>query len=65
VKLWLSQNKESACFFWCLQAQGKSQEQQLIALEAALQKGNQVTVSMTERVASAMSEAQAQVGLSK
>jgi acetylglutamate kinase len=44
-----------------LQAAAHTAEQQASSLEAALQKGSQVTVSMTEKVAQALSAANSQV----
>jgi acetylglutamate kinase len=44
-----------------LQAAAHTAEQQVSSLEAALQKGSQVTVSMTEKVAQALSAANSQV----
>jgi hypothetical protein len=45
----------------CVQAAAHTAEQQVSSLEAALQKGSQVTVSMTEKVAQALSAANSQV----
>lgn len=44
-----------------MQAAGHNAEVQVSSLEAALAKGSEVTVSMTEKVAQAMSAANAQM----
>jgi acetylglutamate kinase len=44
-----------------MQAAAHTAEQQVCSLEAALQKGSEVTVSMTEKVAQALSAANSQV----
>lgn len=45
----------------CIQAAAHNAELQVASLEAALQKGSEVTVSMTEKVAQALAAANAQV----
>jgi hypothetical protein len=44
-----------------MQAAVSSAEQQVSSLEAALQKGSQVTLSMTEKVAQTLAASNAQV----
>lgn len=46
---------------WCMQAAVCSAEQQVSSLEAALQKGSQVTLSMTEKVAQTLAASNTQV----